>query len=287
MTTTVDTAPPTATGAPAGRGNAWLVVGAVLGAVLVAMSAASFAGMVSRHADSVAVVAPAAARLVVHSTSGNVTVTGADRDDIAGTARRTWSFTRPTITTERVGDAVELRVDCGWAFTGYCDAAFDLQVPVGTAVDLHTSSGDVAASGLHGDATLTTDSGRVSATDVVGRVAAGTSSGDIALSAVTGDLDLRVDSGNVDAVDSAAAHVTARTSSGDVRLDLRDDAETIDAGTASGQVAIRLPDTAGVAYRIDLRTGSGVTSSEVRSDPASPRTVTATTSSGDVSVAYR
>lgn len=287
MTTTVDTAPPATAGAPTRRGNAWLVAGAVLGAVLVAMSAMSFAGMVSRHADSVAVTTPAAARLVVHSTSGNVTVTGADRDDIAGTARRTWSFARPTITTDRVGDTVELRVDCGWAFTGYCDATFDLQVPAGTAVDLHTSSGDVAVSGLRGDATLATDSGRVSATDVVGRVAAGTGSGDIALSSVTGDLDLRVDSGNVDAVDSAAAHVTARTSSGDVRLDLRDDAEAIDARSSSGQVAIRLPDTAGVAYRLDLRTSSGGTAGEVRSDPDSPRTITGTTSSGDVSVAYR
>lgn len=285
--TAVDTFPSPTTSIPPRRVSPWLVVGAVVGAAMIVLSAASFAGLLSRHTDSVAVVAPAAARLVVHSTSGNVTVTGADRDDIAGTAQRTWSFVQPTITSEHVGDTVELRVDCGWSFVGYCDAAFDLQVPAGTAVDLHTSSGDVAASGLRADATLTTDSGRVSATDVVGSVQAGTSSGDVVLSGVTGDLDLRLSSGSVEVADSAAAHVTARTSSGDVRLDLRSDAEAIDAHTSSGQVAIKLPDTPSVAYRLDLRTGSGSTSGEVRTDPDSPRTITATSSSGNVSVGYR
>ena len=230
---------------------------------------------------------PAGAKLVVHSSSGSVTVTAGSGDEITGTAQREWSFRQPQIVSEKVGDAVELRADCGFNFVGFCDAAFDLQVPAGTVVDLHTSSGDLSATGLRADATLSADSGHIAVSDVAGRVAAHTSSGDIAINRVTGDLDLGGSSGTIDVADSDAAHVTAHTSSGDVGLDLRGDAETVDAHTSSGQVSVRLPDTAGVAYRLDLGTSSGRTSGEVRTDPSSPRTVTATTSSGDVSVVYR
>lgn len=287
--TAIDTTPITPVGSPVPprRVSAWLVVGAVVGALLVVMSAASFAAMVARHTDTVTVTSQAAPRLVVHSSSGDVTVTGTDRDDFSGTARRTWSFVEPKIVTERVGDAIEMRVDCGWSFTGYCDATFDLEVPTGTAVDVHTSSGDVTASGLTAHATLTADSGRVHASGVAGGVTAGTSSGDVVLDGVSGDLDLRVTSGHIDVTDSDAARVTARASSGEIRLDLRSDVDVIDAHASSGSVAIWLPDTRGVAYALDLRTSSGNTSGQVRTDPASPRTITAATSSGDVSVAYR
>jgi hypothetical protein len=254
---------------------------------MILQAAASFAGLLARHIDTISIAAPAAHRLVVHSSSGNVTVTGTSRDDIAGTAKRTWSFVQPKVTTTHVGDAVELSVSCGWNISGYCGASFDLQVPAGTAVDLETSSGDVTATGLHADATLRTSSGNASATGVTGNVTAHSSSGDVTATGVTGTLSLDTDSGTIAVSDSAAPRVDASTSSGDVRIDLAADSEAIDARTSSGGVAIRLPDTAGVAYRLDLHTDSGTTSGQVRTDPSSSRTITASTSSGDVSVAYR
>lgn len=287
MTATIDT-PPVAPAPPAPRrpAHAWFVVGAVLGGLMILQAAVSFAGLLARHIDTISIAAPAAHRLVVHSSSGNVTVTGTDRTDIAGTARRTWSFAQPQITTKHVGDTLELGVSCGWNISGYCGASFDLQVPAGTTVELHTSSGDVVATGLRADATLSADSGRVSATDVVGTVTAGTSSGDVVIRNVTGDLALSADSGHVDVADASASRVTAHSSSGDIDLALAADPQTVDAHADSGHVAVLLPDTAGVAYKLDLHADSGTTSGQVRTDPSSPRTITASTSSGDVSVAY-
>lgn len=284
MTTTTDAAP--ARTAPR-RANGWLVAGAVLGALMTALGAVSFAGLVVRHTDTVAIELATVPRLVVHVGSGNVTVTGADTADIAATAKRTWSFAEPKIvTTERDG-LVELGIDCGWVHAGYCDAAIELRVPRGTAVELRGSSGDVAVSGLRAPVTLTTDSGRVAVADVVGDVRAHADSGDVAVTDVTGDLDLSVDSGGIAVADAVAARVKARASSGDVRLDLREDPESVDARASSGAIAIRLPDSAGVAYLLDLHASSGSTSAQVRTDPASPRTITARTGSGDVEVAYR
>lgn len=284
--TAIDTAPPVAPVAPR-RVSPWLVVGAVLGALMILQAAVSFVGLLVRQSDTVAVSAPAATTLVVRSSSGTITVTGTARDDIAGTAHRTWSFRQPQIVTERHGDTVELSAGCGFNLAGYCDAAFDLQVPAGTTVELRGSSGDLSATGLRGDVTLTTSSGRLAVSDVVGDVAAHTSSGDLAIAGVTGDLDLGASSGTIDVTDADAAHVTAGNSSGDIRLDLGGDPEAVDARTSSGGIAIRLPDSGDVAYRLDLHTSSGRTSGEVRTDPNSPRTISGRTSSGDVSVTYR
>jgi DUF4097 and DUF4098 domain-containing protein YvlB len=259
----------------------------VLGGLMILQAAVSFAGLLARHIDTTSYTAPAAHRLVIHSSSGTVNVTGTNRADIAGTVKRTWSFAQPQITTEHVGDALELSVSCGWNISGYCSAAFDLQVPAGTVVDLHTSSGDVVANGLHADATLSADSGRVSATDVVGHVTAGTSSGDVVIRNVTGDLDLSVDSGHIDVAGASASRVMAHSSSGDIDLALAADPQTVDAHADSGHVAVTLPDTTGVAYKLDLHADSGTTSGQVRTDPSSPRSITASASSGDVSVAYR
>ena len=164
---------------------------------------------------------------------------------------------------------------------------FGLTVPAGTAVELSDGSGDVTATGLRADATLSTDSGMITATDVVGDVRARTGSGDIALSRVTGSLDLGADSGMVDVADASATQVTARTGSGDIHLGLSADPGTVDARADSGHVTVGLPDTAGVAYRLDLNAGSGLTSARVRTDPDSPRSVTVRTGSGDISVGYR
>jgi len=287
MTTTIDL-PPVAPAPPAPRrpAHAWFVVGAVLGGLMILQAAASFAGLLARHIDTIAIAAPAAHRLVVHSSSGNVTVTGTNRDDIAGTAKRTWSFVQPKITTTHVGDAVELGVSCGWNISGYCGASFDLQVPAGTVVDLHTSSGDVVANGLQADATLSTSSGRVSATDVVGHVTAGSSSGDVVVRGGSGDLDLSASSGHIDVAGTSASRVTARSSSGDIDLALAADPQTVDAHASSGHIAVVLPNTPGVAYKLALHADSGTTSGQVRTDPSSPRSITASASSGDVSVAY-
>lgn len=109
-----------------------------------------------------------------------------------------WSYARPELVRSRGGDTTRLTVDCGWTFSGYCDATLDLSVPRGTAVELHSFSGNVVARDLHADATLTTHSGQVTATDVTSDVTAHSSSGRLTVADTTGDLDLRVDSGDIE-----------------------------------------------------------------------------------------
>jgi hypothetical protein len=281
--TTIAPAPTTAPP----RANAWLVAGAVLGAVTVLMAAVWFAGLIApQHQDTVDLRLPAAARLVVHIPSGDVTVTGADGDQIAGSVQRVWSLVEPELTTSRDGDTAELRIGTGLVSWGDSHTKVELSVPRGTQVELHGSSGDLSVSQLQADVTATTDSGWVTATGVAGRLTARTNSGDLVVAHHTGDLDLAVDSGKIEVTDSAAPHVTAADSSGDIHLDLADDPEQVTAHVLSGRIQVLLPDTPGEAYLLDLRSGSGHTSGDVRADPDSPRTITATANSGDVTVGY-
>ncbi len=290
MTTTLTPPPVPAPVAPRRGTSPWLVVGAIVGALMVLQSGVSAGALlVSRldsHSDTQAIDLPAAPRLVVSLGSGSVTITGTDTDRIGGTAARNWSYVEPQVETSREGDAARIGVDCTWSFTGYCTVDIELSVPEGTVVDLRSSSGDLTVAGLRAGATLSADSGRVSATDVVGDVSAESDSGDIRLGGVTGNVVARAESGRIEVTDTAAQHVEARSESGDIRIELTDDPQSVDARASSGSIAIRVPDTARVAYALDLRTSSGETATGVRTDPSSSRTIRAHTSSGDVEVTY-
>lgn len=286
MTTTLTPPQAPAPVAPRGRTSPWLVVGAIVGALMVAQAALSLGALLVTHRDTQSVDLPAAPRLVVSVGSGNVTVVGTGGDRITGTAERRWSYAEPALEISEQDDATHMGVGCAWYSSGYCSVDLDLEVPEGTVVDLRSGSGNLTVTGLRAGATLNADSGRVSVSDVTGDVTVDNDSGDISLARVTGDVVVHADSGRIDVTGTAARHVEARSSSGDIRLELIDDPETVDARGSSGHIAIRLPDTPGVAYALDLSTSSGDTETGVRTDPASPRTVKAHTSSGDVEVTY-
>ena len=71
---------------------------------------------------------------------------------------------------------------------GPCDAEIVLHVPVGTAVDVHSSSGDIVASGVGGSLVLDTDSGDVTAIGVTGSADLRTASGDVNLRGGSGEV---------------------------------------------------------------------------------------------------
>lgn len=80
-----------------------------------------------------------------------------------------------------------------------------------------TGAGEVAASGVAGNAEIYTGSGKVRIGDVEGSVVVKNSNGDTAIGAVTGDVRVRAANGDI-SVDRAGAGVEAKTSNGSIRL---------------------------------------------------------------------
>ena len=147
----------------------------------------------------------------------------------------------------------------------------EVVVPKDTSFGVHTSSGSVEVSGLHGGGKAETSSGRVTARDLSGTVALHTSSGGMSVHTFEGDLNLHVSSGSID-VDLMRGNLDAHTSSGSIGVRdaqgwvrLETSSGSIDYTgsplgdcsfkTGSGSIDLRLP--ADLDARVDLHTGSG------------------------------
>jgi hypothetical protein len=155
---------------------------------------------------------------------------------------------------------------CGFLSFG-CKTTYVLTVPRDVKLTLETSSGRVTVTGLEGGADLKT------------------SSGDIEVHDVGGPLAMRSSSGQLEADGLSSPSVTTHSSSGDTSLDFKVAPQSIDAKASSGDVDIRIP-SGDETYKLDTETSSGDESANVKTDPGASRTITATTSSGDVSIEY-
>ena len=91
-----------------------------------------------------------------------------------------------------------------------------------------------------------------------------------------------VDSGSIDASDLAVTAFSATTSSGSVRPTLSRAPERATAETSSGSIQLTVPD---MPYHVDAGTSAGQVRIDVRDDPSASRSISAHTSSGDVTVA--
>ncbi|MFD7154636.1 DUF4097 domain-containing protein [Kribbella sp. NPDC059898] len=155
---------------------------------------------------------------------------------------------------------------CGFLSFG-CKTSYVLTVPRNVKLTLEGSSGHVTVSGLEAGADLKTSSGTIEVHDV------------------SGPLDLRSSSGNVDADGLTSTAVAAHSSSGNMTLDFTAVPQSVEAKASSGNVSIELP-PGDTTYKLDTETSSGDRSANVKSDPNAARTITARTSSGDVSIDY-
>ncbi|MCP2309771.1 hypothetical protein FHR36_002904 [Kitasatospora paracochleata] len=128
-----------------------------------------------------------------------------------------------------------------------CSVGYRVEVPEGTVVQLHNSTGDVRVSGM---------AGRVEAESSTGQVVAkGLKASSVRLESSTGDVSA--------SFADAPAEVTATSSTGSVRV-------TVPAGRA---------------YAVEAETGTGDVHIGVERSAAAERRITARTGTGDVTVA--
>jgi len=170
----------------------------------------------------------------------------------------------------RSNGTLELTSSCPVLFSSNCDVDYEIAVPVGIAVRVDASGGDVVAEDLVSTLPVWLES----------------SAGDITAVDVTApELNLSSSAGDVDASGISADTVNAESSAGDVRLSLRTSPDRLDADSSAGDVELVLPDE---TYRVDASTSAGdVDDRNVRTDPSSPRIVHARSSAGDVRIEAR
>lgn len=227
-----------------------LVLGSILTAAVIAISAFLLLDLAARHSFQTTAAYPDVRTLVVHTGAGDVALTGAPAGGaLIVKAHETEGLFKPKIQTRMAsGGVLTVTASCPGL---QCSAHYDLAIPPDVVVKVDSGFGDIKATGL----TSTTS------------IQLGTTAGDIH---ATG-LD--------------APSVKLSTGVGDLTAALAQPARTLTASTVAGGMTLIVPDT---TYVVHANSGVGhVSDQRVRTDASSPRTIDATSSLGNITITPR
>ena len=129
-----------------------------------------------------------------------------------------------------------------------------LAVPRAVLAKVGTVSADGLVAGLRQDASVSTVSGSVVVDDVRGRLATNSVSGEVVVRRHDGDLRFNTVSGEL-AASGDLTLVQGNSVSGDVSLDVGSGTSSLTVTTVSGDLTVRLPETAGLRVRAQSVSG--------------------------------
>ena len=266
---------------------AFLVVGGLLALMFLVWAVCGVAGWTlgtATHREHRVIPGPVAAVRIDGSGHDSVVVAAGDGERVTVDSVARGTFRAPHLEIGVNGASIHVAGGCGHVWLGHCHASVTVRVPPGTAVEVDSGVGDVAASGLSGPVRLRSGAGDVSASELTGPAELHTGSGDVDAHDLTGTARLASDSGDVegDGLSGAATH--ASSGSGDVDLLFSSAPAGVDAESGSGDVALLVP--RGTAYAVDAGTSSGDRTVGVDTSPRSGHSLRARTGSGDVTVEY-
>jgi hypothetical protein len=175
-----------------------------------------------RCGQSYAITAPADVHLLVHTSSGDISIAGA---------------TGEVVLASSSGDVTANDIANGIVITS---SSGDVKLNrIGGRLEVQTSSGEVQLDqGQVVDANVHTSSGDIELEGVAGALMLASSSGELTVrNAQNGRLNLQTGSGEIDYTGDLAGDSTITTSSGDVELHLPADSSfVLEASTSSGDL---------------------------------------------------
>ena len=173
---------------------------------------------------------------------------------------------QPRRSQETIDGRLVLRSSCT-GISNFCSVGYTVSVPTDTRLVLRSDS----------------DSIRVEQID--GLIDASSSGGAVTVIGGSGDLRLRSWAGGVSVSESRAADVQAASTAGGVAVELAAVPDRVDASSSAGRVRVVVPRSE-ATYAVDASSSASGTEIAVRTDPASPRTIRASSSAGSVTVRY-
>ncbi len=230
-----------------------LITGLLIALATIGFGALGLSLALSGSADSQSLSTDRAGAsvVVVANECGSIALLPAESDTVRSSAETTWTLRAPVVRSERSGDAVVVEALCSSGPLGLASGTeLTVEVPTGMDVEAKSAAGSVRAEQL------------------------------------TGDLQLSSQAGSITGSDLRTTDVDASTAAGRVRLDFAVAPEQVRATSQAGGVEVLVPDD-DAAYRVDASTNAGSTRVDVPTDPGGPRAITARTSAGSVTVAYR
>jgi hypothetical protein len=245
---------------PVARGL-WLALGAVITAVLIVGGAFQLvtAAVVNEADESLAMVR--VSRVVVDVDAGSIEVRGGDRDAVVGVRHVERSFGRPTIDESVSDDTLFIRSRCDHLIVNRCSVSYALDVPRAVAVEAHSRAGHVTVTGIDGDVRAGSDAGSVTGDDIGGHLQLTSRAGRIEGARLRSETaEAETSAGRVTlAFTTAPLQVTARSSVGNIDIEVPDDGEAyrVAADSSVDESQIQVPTDAQARRRIDATTSAG------------------------------
>lgn len=226
------------------------VLGALFLTFLIACGAYGLSDVAARHSYDVHTRYRAVRALEVDGGDGDVHLTTAPAGSpVAVVEHITEGLSSPhNQAVLGAGGVLHVSASCSFVFSNSCAASYVIAVPPGVAVDARSGGGDVDAHDL----------------------------------TTTGPLELSSGDGDINALGIRAANVTLQSGNGDVTATLNAAPTRLEATSGNGDVNLAVPNT---TYSVHPHAGNGsVSDSTLRIDPRSPRSITASSGNGDVTV---
>lgn len=247
----------------------WRVLGGLFAAAFLVMCTLQVVSFIGRSSETVRRELPAdgITQLEIRSDSGDISVSGSDRDDIAIVARIDHGLQRTRAVLDVDGGVLTAEADCPF-LSNHCDVQYTIEVPDDLPVSVTAGNGDVSVRDLRGTVHASSDNGNVEA---------------VALSGIT---RLDSDNGDVQGRSLRLSNVEATSDNGDVMIELLTAPAKVLAESQNGDVDVVLPGTRD-AYDLTMSTRNGERFGQIRTDPDSDRRLTIRSSNGDVTVGYR
>jgi hypothetical protein len=241
--------------------------GKVAAVITAGMAASALAGCYAdvgalQHRTSRYSVSAQVQTLVVNAHVGNVHVSGGASGIVSVAEHIAFRDTVPT-TTHRAG-AGTLTLDSHCPSLETCSVGYDITVPRATTVRVNDNVGTIRLESLSGD------------------VVASTNVGSINLRSVSGPVVMTSHTGTIAGQDVSSAHATLRVSVGKIEVTFSAAPASISATGSVGSVALRVPGN--VAYAVSTHISAGSTEVTVSRNPASPHAITASISTGSVTI---
>ncbi|MFO7194171.1 MULTISPECIES: DUF4097 family beta strand repeat-containing protein [Thermocrispum] len=187
----------------------------------------------------------------IDNESGDVVVRAADVTTIEVRQKFSYRFTAPDRAFSVDGSTLTLD-GCGW----WCAVDYEVIVPRSVKVVGEIDSGDLQLVGTIGGE-IELNSGDAVVRDVTGPLSIRANSGDVTVTGMSSDLTVKANSGDVTAELAKPANVTADIDSGSIQLTVPEGRYQVDGQTDSGRRDIRIGNTPGAPYRLQLDTDSG------------------------------
>lgn len=205
-----------------------------------------------------------ARRLSVSDDGGDVVLrqVAGDQGSLAGTG--TYSLVRPRISEQYSGGVASFWYHCR-SPQGNCGLEATINVPAGVPASVNTDGGNVTASGMTGQVSLSSGGG------------------DLTVSQVSGTVSLNTDGGNIEATGVAAAQVTAESGGGDIEIVFTKVPKDVKVNTDGGNITIVVP-PGPTHYDFTGHTDGGNVTEHVLINSTSPNQITATSGGGDITI---